>query len=150
MSQSLTQLYVHIIFHAKGENYVEVNDQEQLYSYIGGTIRRNGSVPIRINGMSDHIHILCILSKNMTLARLVKEIKTSSSKWLKSINPRYRDFEWQRGYAGFSVSQSVRNATIKYITNQKAHNLKLSFKEEYLAFLKEYGIEYNEEYLWDE
>ncbi|MCD7901049.1 MAG: hypothetical protein LUH22_14620 [Bacteroides sp.] len=64
------------------------------------------------------------------------------------MNPRYANFEWQNGYAGFSVSQSVREATIKYITNQEEHHKRISFKKEYLAFLKEYGVEYDEEYLW--
>lgn len=148
MAQSLSQLYIHIIFHTKGKNIINDTDKDNLYSYIGGVITHTGSVPIRINGMPDHVHILCILSKNISLAALVKDIKTSSSKWIKDLNPSYAAFEWQRGYAGFSVSQSVRESTIKYITNQAEHHKKFSFKEEYLAFLKEYGIEYNEEYLW--
>jgi REP element-mobilizing transposase RayT len=150
MAQSLSQLYVHIIFHVKGESMIDVHDKEKLYAYIGGVITRTGSIPIRINGMPDHIHILCALSKNISLATLVKEIKTSSSKWIKGLTPRYAGFEWQRGYAAFSVSQSVREATIIYITNQAEHHRKFSFREEYLAFLKEYGVEYDEEYLWSE
>ena len=148
MSQSLSQLYVHIIFHTKGNNSIKTTDSDKLYTYMGGVINHTGSVPIRINGMTDHIHILCILSKNISLASLVKEIKTSSSRWIKELDPYYTSFEWQRGYAGFSVSQSVRESTVKYITNQAEHHKKFSFKEEYLAFLKEYGIEYNDEYLW--
>ena len=148
MSQSLSQLYIHIIFHTKGKSRINTNDDDKLYSYIGGVIKLTGSVPIRINGMSDHIHILCILSKNISLSALVKSIKTSSSKWLKGVAPCYACFEWQRGYAGFSVSQSVREATTNYITNQAEHHKRISFKEEYLAFLNEYGLEYNEAYLW--
>ena len=148
MSQSLSKLYVHIIFHTKGESRINSNNNDELYTYIGGVIKQTGSLPIRINGMSDHIHILCVLSKNISLSVLAKEIKTYSSKWIKKLAPCYAGFEWQRGYAGFSVSQSIRETTINYITNQAEHHKRISFKEEYLTFLNEYGVEYNEAYLW--
>ena len=72
MSQSLSQLYIHIIFHTKGKSRINTNDDDKLYSYIGGVIKLTGSVPIRINGMSDHIHILCILLKNISLSHWLK------------------------------------------------------------------------------
>jgi REP element-mobilizing transposase RayT len=119
-----------------------------LYAYIGSIIKDNESIPIKINGVEDHIHILCVMSKNITLAKLVEEIKRHSSRWIKTLDPYYAKFAWQGGYGGFSVSPSLHDKTKHYIENQEEHHKKISFKEEYLMFLKEYGIEYNEKYLW--
>jgi len=150
MAQSLSQLYVHIIFHIKGHTPIRSEDAERVHTYIAGVIKNHGSIPIQINGMPDHIHILCILSKNIALAKFVQEIKGVSSHWIKSIAPYYNQFEWQKGYGGFSVSPSVHDKTVQYIRNQAVHHARISFKEEYLMFLKEYGIEYDERYLWDD
>jgi hypothetical protein len=88
------------------------------------------------------------MSKNIALARLVEEIKRHSSRWIKTRGTHYKQFAWQGGYAGFSVSQSIHGKTKRYIENQEEHHKKKTFREEYVAFLKEYGIEYNEQYLW--
>jgi REP-associated tyrosine transposase len=149
MSQSLSKLYVHIIFHTKNTNVlIREFDREELYAYIGAIIKDNDSIPIIINGMADHVHILCLLSKNIALAKLVEEIKRHSSRWIKGKDGYYKNFSWQAGYAGFSVSQSIHDRTKKYILNQQEHHKKLSFKEELIAFLKEYQINYDERYLW--
>jgi Fe-S cluster assembly iron-binding protein IscA len=87
------------------------------------------------------------MSKNIALAKLVEEIKRHSSRWIKTKGVSYLKFAWQGGYAGFSVSSSLHDKTKEYIENQEAHHRKLSIKEEYLLFLKEYEIDYNEEYL---
>lgn len=150
MAQSLSQLYVHIIFHIKGHTPIRPVDAERVHSYIAGVINNHDCIPIQINGMPDHIHILCVLSKNISLAKFVQEVKGISSHWIKNLAPHYNGFEWQKGYAGFSVSPSVHDKTVEYIRNQQSHHTKLSFKEEYLIFLKEYGIQYDERYLWSD
>jgi len=103
---------------------------------------------MQIGGMPDHIHILCVLSRKITIAKLVEEIKRNSSRWLAQVHPYYERFYWQGGYGAFSVSPSVCNKTIEYIKNQAIHHKSTTFKEEYILFLKEYGIEYDEKYLW--
>src|SRR5665647_970255 len=128
MSQSLSKLYTHIVFHTK----------------------YNKSVPIAINGIENHVHILCIISKNIALADLLEELKRNSSRWIKTKGVEYSDFAWQGGYGGFSVSQSKVEVVKRYIENQKDHHKTETVKEEYLRFLKEYGIDYNEDYLWTE
>lgn len=149
MSQSLSKLYVHLIFHIKDSLVpIKTEDKNDLYAYIGSIIKDNESIPILINGTGDHIHILCVMSKNIALAKLIEEIKRHSSRWIKTRQPYYRQFAWQGGYAGFSVSQSLHDKTKGYIQNQEEHHKKMSFKEELIAFLKEYGIEYDERYLW--
>jgi hypothetical protein len=88
------------------------------------------------------------MSKNIALAKLTEEIKRHSSRWIKTIGSQYKDFNWQGGYAGFSVSQSLHEKTKQYIFQQEEHHKKMTFKEELILFLNEYGIEYDERYLW--
>lgn len=151
MAQSLSKLYVHIIFHIKNDSVkILKNDTDELYSYMGSIIKDNQSIPISINGISDHVHVLCVMSKNIALAKLVEEIKRHSSRWIKTKGKHYYQFSWQGGYGSFSVSPSLHYKTKLYIRNQEEHHKKMNFKEEYLLFLKEYGIEYNENYLWND
>ena len=127
---------------------IHKNDNKELYAYIGSIIKDNESIPILINGMSDHIHILCVMSKNIALAKLVEEIKRHSSRWINTKGTHYAKFDWQGGYGGFSASPSLHDKTKFYIANQDRNHKKLTFNQEYLILLEEYGIEYNENYLW--
>ena len=149
MSQSLSKLYVHATFHIK-RNGVSLRKQdfEPLYAYIGQVLKSMDCHPIEIGGVENHIHVLSTISKNISLAKMMEEIKRHSSRWLKALDPYYEDFGWQGGYGGFSVSQSVVERTALYIRNQEQHHRKMSFREEYLRFLDEYGIEYNAAYLF--
>ena len=149
MSQSLSKLYIHAIFHVKyNESFIRTEDEEELYRYIGGIIGLSKSIPIMINGTDNHIHVLCIMSKNIPLAKLLEDIKSNSSRWIKTLDSHYRDFSWQGGYAGYSVSQSKVEVVKKYIENQKEHHKKQTFQEEYIQFLEENGVEYNLDFLW--
>jgi putative transposase len=148
MSQSFVQFYSHIVFHTKNnKNLIREDVEDELYSYIGGILKNLKSIPIRISGTSDHLHVLCTLPKTMALADLVEEIKKSSSKWIKSKGERYKNFYWQDGYGGFSVSSFHVEVLKNYISNQKLHHQKISFLEEYKLLLNEYRIEYDEKYL---
>lgn len=151
MSQPLSKLYVHLVFHIKFNSVpIRSEDENHLYAYIGSIIKDNQSMPILINGTKDHLHILCVQSKNIALAKLVEEIKRHSSRWIKTLNPYYHQFAWQGGYAGFSVSPSLYDRTKKYIAKQEEYHKKATFKEELITFLKEYDIEYDEHYLWSD
>jgi putative transposase len=131
MAQSLSKLYVHIVFHIKN-NSCKIRDTEkdELFAYIASIIKDNESIPILINGIEDHLHILCVISKNIALGKLVEEIKRHSSRWIKTKNLYYRQFAWQGGYGGFSISPSLHNKTKNYIAKQEEHHKKMSFKEE--------------------
>jgi putative transposase len=149
MSQSLSKLYIHIVFHTKhNQGLIKPEIEPELYAYFGGILKKLKCVPIVINGIEDHIHILCIMSKNIALADLLEELKRSSSRWIKTKDENYNEFAWQGGYGGFSVSQSKADVVKRYIENQKIHHKTETFKEEYIRFLKEYDIDYNEDYLW--
>lgn len=149
MAQSLSKLNVHIIFHIKNASpRIKADVQEKLCAYMGSIIKDNDSIPIIINGTDDHVHILCVMSKNIALAKLVEGIKKHSSRWIKTQDDFFQNFAWQGGYSGFSVSPSLHSKTVNYIKNQKEHHKKMSFKEELIMFLKEYGVDYDEKYLW--
>jgi len=149
MSQSLSKLYVHLIFHVKNNmSAIRQEDEKELFAYIGGIIKLSKSIPVCINGTEDHIHVLCIMSKNVSLADLLEDIKRNSSRWIKTKDDHYQSFAWQGGYSGYSVSQSKVEVVERYIQNQKEHHKHQTFREEYIQFLKENGVEYNEEYLW--
>ena len=149
MAQSLSKLFVHIIFHIGDKScIIRAQEKKELFAYMGSIIKDNESIPILINGVEDHVHVLCIMSKNIALAKLVEEIKRHSSRWIKTKDIHYIRFAWQGGYGGFSVSPSLHDKTKHYIENQEEHHKKMTFKEEYILFLNEYGIDYNENYLW--
>lgn len=151
MSQSLSKLYIHIVFHVKNNALlIRKDDKQRLYAYIGTVIKANQSIPIIINGVGDHVHILCIMSKNIALSKLVENIKRHSSRWIKTFDSYYKNFAWQGGYGAFSVSSSIHDRVKRYIEKQEKHHEKIQFKDECLLFLKEYGIEYNEKYLWND
>ncbi len=151
MSQSLSKLYVHIVYHVKCTSvYMRKQERQELYAYSAAIIKDTGSIPLIINGVHDHIHILSVLSKNIALAKLVEEVKRNSSRWIKTKDKYYKDFAWQGGYGAFSISESDISVKKRYIANQEEHHRKKSFREEYLVFLKEYGIEYDEKYLWND
>ncbi len=149
MAQSLSKNYIHTIFHTKNsEKFLTDSILNELYPYISSICKTQNSPALKIGGMPDHIHILCLLYKNISLAKLVEEIKKNSSKWIKTKGAKYHHFSWQNGYAAFSVSQSLVEQVIKYIENQKTHHHQTTFQEEYIAFLKHYKIDYDERYIW--
>ena len=120
MSQTLVSLLVHVVFSTK--NRVEIirpETEEELYPYMSGILRNNGSPCLAINGTANHVHMLVSLSKTIALADLMEDLKKDSSKWIKTQGARYRNFHWQDGYAGFSIGRSGVAQVKKYIAGQK-------------------------------
>ena len=150
MPQSLSKVYVHIVFSTKDHYpFIQSAVENELFAYIGGIIKINGGILLKINSVSDHIHILSTLPKNISQSKFLEEIKRNNSRWIKTKGENYLKFAWQKGYGVFSVSNSKLNSVSNYIQNQKEKHKKISFKEEFIRFLKEYGIDYDEKYLWD-
>ena len=148
MGSSLVKIDVHIIFHIKkGCPRLNTKDLERVWSYIAGIIRNAGGTVMQVGGVSDHVHILSSLPKNLTVPEFVRIIKIDSSKWIKTIDDAYTAFSWQNGYGAFSVSPSVISKTISYIKNQVSHHKNKTFTEEYESFLDAYGIKYDERYI---
>ena len=150
MGQSLVKNYIHIVFSTKyRQPLIHQTEEHELYSYLGGICNKLGCQVIKVGGYTDHIHILCMLSKKITLMKLLEELKSHSSKWIKTKGEAYTNFYWQDGYGAFSVNPGEVEIVINYITNQKEHHSKKTFQDEYKVFLKKYDVAYDERYVWD-
>jgi REP element-mobilizing transposase RayT len=150
MPQSLSKLYVHLIFSTKRrEPLLLPSVRSPLYAYLATVLNNQDCPALKTGGTSDHAHVLFRLSKNLALADVVEKVKTSSSKWLKTQARTLQSFHWQSGYSGFSVSAAEVDAVAAYIEGQEEHHRVVSFQEEYRKFLREYGVEYDERYVWD-
>ena len=149
MSSSYTQVNVHLIFHTKcGGTVIKEEDLTRIFPYIGGIIRSMSGFAYIIGGRPDHIHILTSLPTSKGLSDFVRDIKSNTSKWIKSIDSWYKDFAWQDGYGAFSVSESCKAEVIHYIENQQEHHRKLSSQEEFGRFLQKHGISVDNKYRW--
>ena len=150
MPQSLSKLYVHLAFSTKHrEPLLLAPLRAQMHAYLATVLKNQDSPAVEVGGTSDHVHALFRLSKNRSLAAIVEEIKTSSSKWAKTQGRAFVDFYWQSGYGGFSVSQGDVEKVAEYIAHQETHHRAVTFQEEYRRLLQSYGIEFDERYVWD-
>jgi len=148
MPQSLSKVNVHIVFSTKhGQHMIASNIRKELHAYLIGVLVNLGSFTYEVYANPDHIHILNTLPRTITIADLVSRIKTSTSKWLK-ING-LNGFDWQDGYAIFSVSASKIETVRRYILNQQEHHKIVTFQDELRQFFKEYELVYDENYVWD-
>ena len=150
MARSLSFLLVHVVFSTKDRAPVlDEAMRPDLYAYLATIVRNNECECFRVGGVADHVHLAIRLNRQGNVSDLVAEIKASSSKWLKSHAPKLARFAWQRGYGAFSVGPADLSALIRYIDTQEAHHAKHTFQDELRVFLKRYGIECEERYLWD-
>ena len=150
MGQSLTKNYIHIVFSTKfREPLIAQHIEADLHAYLGGICKALDCPVLAIGGFTDHVHIFCMLSKKITLMNLLKELKASSSKWIKTAYPELKSFFWQDGYGAFSVNPTEVETVKKYILNQHEHHSKKTFQEEYRSFLIEYQVDFDERYVWD-
>jgi putative transposase len=148
MPQTLSFNLVHIIFSTKNRApFINDGVLATLHAYLAGTARKLDCECFRVGGIADHVHLAIRLSATRTAAKIVSEIKTGSSIWMKEQG--VRNFAWQRGYALFSVSAADIGALLQYIDGQKTHHLKRDFQDEMRAFFEKYHIAFDERYVWD-
>ncbi len=151
MPQSLSAVHVHIIFSTKGRRPF-LGDREkrtELHKYLGGISKRLDCPPLAIGGVADHVHLLVRLGRSVSQAELVKELKRASNLWLKEQSLEFAGFEWQGGYAAFSVSASNLEQVKAYIGNQENHHQAMTFEDELRELLRRHQLEWDERYLWD-
>lgn len=151
MPQSLSIVYVHLVFSTK-ERRPFLRDaavRGELHAYLGGISKQLDCPPLIVGGVEDHVHLLGRLGRTVTQAGWVKELKRVSNGWLKARGREYSDFQWQGGYAGFSVSQSNIEVVTRYIANQEAHHQKMTFQDELRELLRKHHQEWDERYVWD-
>lgn len=151
MPQSLSAVYIHLVFSTKERQPLlsEKSVRDELHAYLSGISKTLDCPPIEVGGVEDHVHVLARFGRTITQAEWVKELKRVSSIWLKTKGTAYLDFEWQKGYADFSVSQSNLAIVQQYIRNQDEHHRKMNFQEELRALLRKHHLEWNESYLWE-
>jgi putative transposase len=152
MPQSLAKVLIHIVFSTKSRKPFLDDDglRSELYSYMSSLLKNKVDSPaVIINGMPDHLHVLCLLSRKFSIVDVITEIKAESAKWLKKQSDRTKLFAWQSGYGVFSVSESNCNQMQRYIREQLSHHQKLSFQDELRLLYKKHGIDFDERYAWD-
>ena len=150
MAQSLSNVLVHLVFSTKNRRRrIDVAIEEELFKYVSGICREWSCPAHKVGASDDHVHIACSLGRTTSISKLVEEIKTGSSKWIKTKGDRYAEFCWQNGYGTFSVGQSQLEDLRRYIGNQREHHRRITFQDEYREFLKRYEVVCDERYVWD-
>ncbi|HXT62187.1 MAG TPA: IS200/IS605 family transposase [Pyrinomonadaceae bacterium] len=150
MAGKHVSLLVHFIWSTAGrEPWIGNEWREQLHAYVGGVIRNKNGKLLAAGGMHDHVHLYASLPSTISLAEFVNAVKSNSSRWIHETLPNRRAFAWQEGYGAFSVSKSQERMVIEYIHQQERHHCKRTFKDEFVEFLTQYQVTYDERYLWD-
>jgi putative transposase len=150
MPQSLAQIYVHLVFSTKNrERLLPAEIGKDLHSYMGGILRDLGCLPVEINTEPDHAHVLFVLSRTVTIADVVANVKSGSTNWIQRHHPDLTDFHWQNGYGAFSVSKSNVETVREYIREQREHHRIRTFQEEFRLLLVKHEMEFDERYVWD-
>jgi REP element-mobilizing transposase RayT len=150
MPQSLSFLLVHVVFSTRDRaDSIASEVRPALFGYLATVARNRDCECYRVGGVADHVHLAIRISRTISVADLVEDLKTSSSKWMKTQLPQLTDFAWQRGYGAFSVGPADLEALVQYIEGQEEHHRTRTFQEEYRAFLTRYGVVFDERYLWD-
>src|SRR5262245_65160107 len=151
MPQSLANVLIHVVFSTKNRQpFLKIESvRDELHAYTISVLKSLDSPSLAINSVEDHIHILCQLSRKIAIAELIEELKTSTSKWLKTKAPSLHDFHWQSGYGVFSVSQSKRDDVVRYIQSQEEHHHHINYQDEFRQLCAKHAIEIDERYIWD-
>jgi putative transposase len=149
MSHSYISSLYHCVWSTKERlRMIDAELEMRLWPYLGGIARDNRMKALAIGGVEDHVHLLLSLPSTLNIAKAIQLLKGGSSKWIHDEFATRRTFAWQQGYGAFSIGIAQVDATISYIGSQKEHHRKISFKEEFVSFLKKHGIEYDERYIW--
>jgi putative transposase len=151
MPQSLAKVLIHTVFSTKHREpfLIDVDLRAELHRVLGGILSKLGCQPIIVGGVEDHVHLLSSLSRTVEIAEMVKEVKRSSSLWIKEEHAGLREFAWQNGYGAFSIGFSQIPNAREYIANQVEHHRHMSFQDEFRSLLVKYEIEFDERYVWD-
>ena len=150
MPHSLANILVHVVFSTKDRiDWIRPEIEEELFGYLASLARSLGCSATAIGGVDDHIHILCLLARTIAISKLVHQLKTSSSSWIKTKGGDLASFYWQNGYGAFSVGVNDRERVRRYIQRQREHHVQVSFKDEYRGLLCRAGLQWDEQYVWD-
>ena len=151
MSQSLAKILLHAVFSTKDRFpfLQSVAIREEMHAYLGGILENLDCHALAVGGVSDHVHLLFSLTRVETVADVIKELKRSSSAWVKTKSPAMKKFAWQSGYGVFSIGFSQTKSVQAYIAGQERRHRKTSFQDEMRELLRRYEIAFDERYVWD-
>jgi REP element-mobilizing transposase RayT len=150
MPQSLSHILIHLIWSTKDRHHwLTPGIQEKTHAFLAEAVRHMDCEAYRVGGVADHVHLAVRLSRTLSVADFVKEVKTASSRWVKTQDASFADFAWQQGYGAFSVGMRQQETLLRYIDTQEEHHRVRTFQDEYREFLTKNGIEYDERYVWD-
>ncbi|OAQ41886.1 transposase [Pedobacter psychrophilus] len=150
MANTYSQINIQCVFAVKGrENILNKNFREELFKYMSGILKNNNAFPLAIGGWTDHVHVFFELPPNLNISDLMRDLKANSSKWINENKFLKGKFNWQEGFGAFSYSRSQRHQVINYIINQEKHHSNKTFREEYLELLKNFEIEFKQEYVFE-
>lgn len=151
MPQSLAQVWIHLVFSTKDRRPFLQNEslRTEMFKMLAHHVKESGCLSASVGGHIDHVHLLIGLSRTITIAKLVEEIKKETSKWIKSHPKGTQLFQWQAGYGVFSVSHSMLDIVDEYIRSQISHHEKRTFQDEFRLLCQKHGIEFDERYVWD-
>ena len=149
MGHTYTNLLVHMVFSTQGrEPWLRESVRQRVFAYLGGIAQESGAAPVCIGGVADHVHMLLALSSGLSCAQAAQRVKGASARWIHETFVEMRKFAWQEGYGAFTVGQSQIAATRKYIAGQEEHHRRVTFQDEFLAFLARNNVVYDERYIW--
>ena len=149
MANTYSQIYIHVVFAVEGrQNLIAPKYNDELQKYMTGIVSGQRQKLIAINNMPDHVHLLIGQRPDSALSDLIGDVKTGSSKFIKTKRWVAGRFSWQEGFGAFSYSRSQLSAVIRYIENQQKHHTKKSFREEYVDSLEKFGVEYDGRYIF--
>lgn len=151
MANTYHQIYLQTVFAVKYRKALLIKEwRNTVLGVIGNLVNETGCKTLIVNGVEDHVHCLVGLKPVVSVSDLLKTVKAKSSKYINEHNLTPQRFEWQDGYGVFSYSKSHIDNVYHYIKNQEAHHQKKSFRDEYLSLLEEFGINYDEQYIFNE
>ncbi|HLP83195.1 MAG TPA: IS200/IS605 family transposase [Phycisphaerales bacterium] len=140
MGSSWTQNYYHAVYATKlRTSWIDAEVEQRLHPFLAGIAKDLNCTPIAVNGMTEHVHVLVRFPSDLAVADLLRHLKARSSKWIHQTFPALREFAWQEGYGGFTVSKTSVNEVEQYIRKQKEHHQAISFEGEYIAMLRKTG-----------
>ena len=149
MANTYSQIYIHVVFAVEGrQNLIKPKHNDELQKYITGIVSGQKQKLIAINNMPDHLHLLVGLQPNAALSDWVRDVKANSSRFINEQRWVAGKFSWQEGFGAFSYSRSQLGTVIRYIENQQEHHTKKTFREEYVALLEKFGVEYDDRYIF--
>jgi REP element-mobilizing transposase RayT len=143
MTATFSQIFIQVVFSVKSrKNLIPQENLEEVFEYIAGIIRNKGHKPIIVGGVSNHVHVFIGLKPGVCVSSMVRDIKNNSTNFINQQDWLREKFSWQNGFGAFSYGNSQVEQVFNYIKNQEEHHKSLTFREEFVAFLEKFDVDF--------